>query len=67
MVLSTLRRFIKIPTGGFILSVSSNVRPIEAVDHYDVIDKNIKTVKSFKEFQDDETGWDRIKRMFRLE
>lgn len=64
MVLSTLRKISRIPTGGFILAIG---RPIEAVDHYDVIDKDIKTVKSFKEFVDTETGWDRIKRMFQLE
>jgi hypothetical protein len=67
MVLSTLRKFVKIPTGGFILSTGALGRPIEAIDHLDVIDKDIKTVKSYLEFQDTETGWDRIKKMFQLE
>lgn len=68
MILSTLRKLVKIPTGGFILAVGGPIhRPAEAVDHLDVIDKDIKTVKSYLEFQDTETGWDRLKKIFQLE
>jgi hypothetical protein len=64
MILSTLRKFAKYPAGGFLLASG---RPIETIDHFDVINKDLKTVKSYKEFHDSETGWDRIKRMFQLE
>lgn len=42
-------------------------KPIESVEFYDVVDKDLKTVKDYTKFEDPETGWDRIKRMFRLE
>lgn len=62
MVLSTLRRFIKIPVTAFALS-----GPIEAVIDQDVLNKDIKTVRSLDTFVDTETGMDRIKKMFQLE
>lgn len=63
MVLSTLRKIAATP---FSLMVAT-IKPMESTEFYDVIDKDIKTAKSFKEYVDKETGWDRIKRMFQLE
>lgn len=66
MVLSKLMNLIKLPTGGFILSVAIP-KPIESAAFYDVVDKDLKTVRSYNEFKDTETGLDRIKMMFKLE
>lgn len=62
MILSTLRRFIKIPATALALS-----GPIDAVIDQDVINKDIKTAKSFTNYVDSETGMDRLKKMFQLE
>lgn len=64
MVVSKLRNIAKIPFGGFILAIP---KPLEATEFYDVVDKDLKTAQSFKKFDDTETGWERIKRMFQLE
>lgn len=64
MILSTLRRFIKVPLTGLAIA-----GPIDTVKDEDVIDPRIRTAKSFEHFKkiDTETGWDRVKRMFQLE
>ncbi len=64
MVYSTLRHFVKVPVGGFILQT---IKPIEAVEFYDIIDPENKTAKSFSRFKDTETGWERIKKVFEVE
>lgn len=62
MIFSSIKKFINFPPTAFCLS-----GPAEAVIDEDVTNKQIKTVKSFVNYVDKETGMDRIKRMFQLE
>lgn len=62
MIFSTLRRYIKIPA--LVLAVEG---PLALGESLDIINPDIKTAKSFKKHDDNETGIDRIKRMFQVE
>lgn len=62
MIFSTLRRYIKIPA----LALAAE-GPLELAQSFDVVNPDIKTARSFKNYDDKETGMDRLKRMFQLE
>jgi hypothetical protein len=57
-----LSRLIRVPA--IVMAVAA---PLEMATPEDVIDPEIKTAKSFARFQDTETGFDRLKRMFQVE